>query len=652
MSVQSGTGPEQRPPSALGQGEAAIPAGRNPFFSKLRVRLLTLVCLAILPALALVLYTALQQRRAAMKEALASALRVVGLAGAEQKRHIDQARQLLETLCQLKEMRPEHAAEAAALFRRLCRTHPLYANIGAIGLDGYPYASAVENTNRIYLGDRPYYRIARESGRFAVGEFQIGRITGVPSVNLAYPVKDATTDQILGVLYVALDLNWLNQLAARAELPDGSTFTVVDRHQSILVRYAVNATSRDYVGQTINRPGLAKFLNGGNEVAAVGYGLDGVKRLYAATPLSRTAGLVDAHVIVGIPVQEANAAPNHTLVQNLIFLGIASVLALGAAWIGSDVFILRQVRGLVGAARRMREGDLAARSGVEHSPGEIGQLAQSFDEMAGTLEQRVIDLQRAEADLKGLNEELEERVVDRTLELKRSNEDLEQFAYVASHDLQEPLRMIHNYLELLRKRYQNQLDQNALEFIGFALDGSKRMHRLIQDLLAYSRVGTRGREMVPTDCGEALDAALANLKLAIDEAGAEIVRGELPQVLGDPVQLSQLFQNLVSNALKFRGDRRARVEVQAVSRPGEWEFSVSDNGIGIAEEDFPRIFIVFQRLHGRDKYPGTGIGLAVCKKIVERHGGRIWVESRPGKGTTFYFTLRAIETTAGKSELP
>ena len=212
--------------------------------------------------------------------------------------------------------------------------------------------------------------------------------------------------------------------------------------------------------------------------------------------------------------------------------------------------------------------------------------------------------------------------------------------------------MIHNYLELLRKRYQNQLDQNALEFIGFALDGSKRMHRLIQDLLAYSRVGTRGREMVPTDCGEALDAALANLKLAIDEAGAEIVRGELPKVLGDPVQLSQLFQNLVSNALKFRGDRPARVEVKAVSRSGEWEFSVSDNGIGIAEEDFPRIFIVFQRLHGRDKYPGTGIGLAVCKKIVERHGGRIWVESRPGKGTTFYFTLRAIETTAGKSELP
>src|SRR6185369_4554221 len=206
------------------------------------------------------------------------------------------------------------------------------------------------------------------------------------------------------------------------------------------------------------------------DLMGVATGLDGVKRLYTSTPLSRTGGLVDAYVIVGIPVQVAYAAAHHTLVQNLIFLGIVSVLALGAAWIASDVFVLRQVRGLVSAARQMRHGDLSARSGVGHAPGEIGQLAQSFDEMASALEGRVADLQRAEAELKGFNEELEQRVVERTLELKRSNEDLEQFAYVASHDLQEPLRMINNYLQLLQQRYQQQLDAPGQEFVGFALD--------------------------------------------------------------------------------------------------------------------------------------------------------------------------------------
>jgi signal transduction histidine kinase len=367
--------------------------------------------------------------------------------------------------------------------------------------------------------------------------------------------------------------------------------------------------------------------------------LDGIKRLYTSTPLSRTGGLIDAHVLVGIPVREAYADANHTLVQNLIFLGVVAVMALGAAYIGSDAFILRQVRGLVSAARKMRRGDLTARSGVEHSPGEIGQLARSFDEMAGTLEQRVVDLQRAEAELKTLNEELERRVLERTVELKRSNEDLEQFAYVASHDLQEPLRMIQNYLQLVRQRYDKQLDSNAREFIAFALDGAARMHQLIRDLLTYSRVGSNGKDFSTTDSQGALAGALANLKVAIEESGAEITHDPLPTVPGDIVQLTQLFQNLIGNAVKFRGESAPRIHIGVRQLGHEWEFSVRDNGIGIAEQDFQRIFVVFQRLHGRERFAGTGIGLSVCKKIVERHGGRIWVESKPGKGTTFHFTL-------------
>ncbi|MEO8200989.1 MAG: PAS domain S-box protein [Gemmatimonadota bacterium] len=226
------------------------------------------------------------------------------------------------------------------------------------------------------------------------------------------------------------------------------------------------------------------------------------------------------------------------------------------------------------------------------------------------------------------------------LELRRSNEELERFAYVASHDLQEPLRMVASYVQLLAKRYRGKLDADADEFIDFAVDGAVRMQRLIEDLLLFSRVGTRGGEQESTDAEEVLRRALANLALVIDEAAATVTSDPLPTVEADPGQLEHLFQNLVGNALKFRGSAPILVHISAVRvDPDSWQFSVRDNGIGIEPQYFDRIFVIFQRLHGRKEYGGTGIGLAIAKKIVERHGGKIWLESQPGLGTTFFFTL-------------
>ena len=225
-------------------------------------------------------------------------------------------------------------------------------------------------------------------------------------------------------------------------------------------------------------------------------------------------------------------------------------------------------------------------------------------------------------------------------ELKRSNAELEQFAYVASHDLQEPLRMVSSYTQLLMRRYGDKLDGDAREFTAFIVDGATRMKQLIEDLLAYSRVGTRDKNFKPVDAGSSLGRALTNLRAAIQDSGATVTHDPLPTIPCDEVQVAQLFQNLIGNALKFRKpDAAPAVHVGAADQGAEWEFMVRDNGIGIEPQYFERIFMVFQRLHDKGEYPGTGIGLAIVKKVVERHGGRIWVQSQPGAGTTFHFTM-------------
>ena len=240
----------------------------------------------------------------------------------------------------------------------------------------------------------------------------------------------------------------------------------------------------------------------------------------------------------------------------------------------------------------------------------------------------VTDRKKAEARLREAHEEL-----------KRSNAELEQFAYVASHDLQEPLRMVASYAQLLGRRYEAKLDGDAREFMAYIVDGASRMKQLIEDLLAYSRVGTKGAEFMRVTAEDALKRALFYLRVALQEAGAVVTNDPLPTLSGDEVQLGQLLQNLMSNALKFRSDSVPRIHIGVTESAKEYTFEVRDNGIGIEPQYYERIFMVFQRLHNKGEYPGTGIGLAICKKVVERHGGRIWVESRPGAGSSFYFAL-------------
>ncbi len=250
--------------------------------------------------------------------------------------------------------------------------------------------------------------------------------------------------------------------------------------------------------------------------------------------------------------------------------------------------------------------------------------------LIGDLRDSLDQIRHAKADLE-----------QKSQELARSNEDLREFAYAVSHDLQEPLRAVGGFVKLLAKRYKGRLDSDADEFIGFAVEGIKRMQLMIKDLLEYSQVGTKGKEFEPADLSLIIGQAVSNLKAAIEESGASITYDALPMLNADAPQLVRLFQNLIGNAIKFRGEEPPSVHVSAERKGDEWIFFVRDNGIGIDPSQTEKIFAIFRRLHTREEYPGTGIGLAMCKKIIERHGGKIWVESEPGKGSTFIFTMPA-----------
>ncbi len=337
-------------------------------------------------------------------------------------------------------------------------------------------------------------------------------------------------------------------------------------------------------------------------------------------------GLVRRVLATAAPVWIADVATekDYLRAESAAAAGLHGAFAL-------PVLIGNEVRGVIEFYSR----------GVSQLDDWLLQLGSSVGNQIGQLMAR----RRAEAELREAHEELSRRAQD----LVRSNAELQQFAYVASHDLQEPLRMISSYTQLLMRRYGKLFDQDAKEFMEFIVDGAARMKQLIEDLLAYSRVGTRGREPEPTDAQAALDQALANLRASVESSGATVTHDPMPTVRADASQLAQLFQNLVGNAIKFHGAEPPRIHVGAREKDDEVVLSVRDNGIGIDPQYFERIFVIFQRLHSKAEYEGTGIGLAICKKIIDRHGGRIWVESQPGQGSTFYCTLPRVRE--GRAEI-
>jgi signal transduction histidine kinase len=350
---------------------------------------------------------------------------------------------------------------------------------------------------------------------------------------------------------------------------------------------------------------------------------------------------LDWGLVAKIDTKEAFA--DVTNLRNLAVIILVIVIVL------SGIMAFSIAHSISGPIKRLSEGAAIIGSGnLDYKIGtnqkdEIGQLSRSFDKMT-------LDLKQTTASRDELNREITERKKAQE-ELVRSNKDLEQFAYVASHDLQEPLRAVSGFVELLRRNLEKSLDAKTSEYMNFSIEGAKRMQSLINGLLEYSRIGTQGKKPQKMNSKEALDEAMVRLHASINESGAKITADNLPVVYFDDLQLTRLFQNLIGNAIKFRSGQTPQIHVSAVRQDADpkmgglrhWRFAVRDNGIGIEPQYAERIFMIFQRLHTRKTYPGTGIGLSICKKIVERHGGKIWVESTQGGGSTFYFTVPDTE---------
>jgi signal transduction histidine kinase len=613
--------------------------------ASLRTRLLLLVLLAVIPALGLTLYTNLEERQLRKALVYEHAMRLSRLVSADYERLVEDARQLLVTLARLPAVRDLDRAACNALFTDLLAQRSSYANLGVIDADGNIFCSGIPG--QVYLGDRAYFRRAFETRDFAIGEYQVGRLTRKATVNFGHPVLD-DTGRVHGVVYAALDLAWLNQLAKQAGLPPGTMLTVIDRNGTILSRYPDDG---EWVGQPMPEPLVLKAIlaqqgNGTTDAP----GTDGIPRLFSFAPFGGAAQSADAYVSVGIPATVAFAGVNRILARNLAMLGLVAGLALAAAWVGGNLFIVRQIQALVEATKRVAAGELGVRTGLPRGQGEVSQLAAAFDQMAESLE-RAHEQRLQEEELRQKNYQLEQQ----NLAIHEANRLKTEFVSMVSHELRTPLTSIQGYAELLLE--DKKISGEERESLTIVKKNTDRLLGLINDLLDLSRMesGRLDLHRASLDLARLIPEVAGSLRPLIEakRQRLDLDLGEaLPPVWADQDRVTQILTNLISNAHKYTLEE-GNIMVAARQDDGFVRVDVSDTGIGLSPEDQTRLFTKFFRAHERSPQAGggTGLGLVICRLLVELHGGRITVSSAPGQGSTFSFTLPAREVSHEMSSL-
>lgn len=467
-----------------------------------------------------------------------------------------------------------------------------------------------------YFTERTYLEEAAKGHEY-ISNVLLGKVTNQPMILFSAPVMNKKK-QFEGVIYGTVTLKTIDQLMEQFRYGDSGESYLIDRNGYLITESRFQGNWKRLEFQ-LNSDILERAKQAIQATSTYDNYRD--KQVFGTYQLVNNGKWI---AVNEIERDEVYRTFNRQLMVMIIIICI--VLTFGfIVMLRISYHIEYPVHHLLKGVQRLKQGDYHYKidySSMKSAPVELLQLCEAFNQMSQNIQDNELELKRQKEDLAG------------------SNAELEQFAYVSSHDLQEPLRMVASYVQLLAKRYQGKLDQDADDFIYYAVDGAQRMQNLINDLLAFSRVGTKGKELKSVDFEVVLHHVLTNLQQAMQESDALVTHDPLPTLLADSTQMVQLLQNLVGNAIKFRDAKRAPIiHIGVKQEDKEWLFSVRDNGIGFDPKYRDRIFLIFQRLHNKTKYQGTGIGLSICKKIVESHGGKIWVESEAGHSTTFYFAL-------------
>ncbi len=591
-------------------------------FASLRSRAIILVLLAILPLLALTLYSYFDQRARAIREVQRDELVAARNLAIIHETLIRSTRQFLENLAQQPQVQQRNRDECKALFEKLFVENPQYAVIAAADPEGRVFASAPAASESFNIADRPYFQETVHNRTFIVGEPVLGRISKKYTINLSYPLLD-NADRLQGVVVAGVDLQWLGGLLAKSDLPPSTASGLADPRGRILFRYPDPLI---YIGKMLPES-VIRAINERNEGVAEGVGLPGDKRLFGFAHLS--APWQELCLVIGLPKEWAVARADRDLRRNLIWLGLVAILSVTAAWYGSDIFIRREVNKLLGVTRRLSGGELTVRTGAPYRAGELGQRAQAFDHMADSLQGRDAELKQ------------QVRYLDRrTAELEAANQELSNFTYSVAHDLRAPLRSIGGFARVLLEDYPDKLDVNGKRYLNIIHQDARKMGQLIDDLLALVRLGRKEMSLTDIDMAELAKGVFEELKISHAARKVQIDIKSLPATRADRAMMRQALANLLQNALKFTRDRDpALIEVSGWSEAQEDIYCVKDNGVGFDMRYVHKLFGVFQRLHSEEEFPGTGVGLAIVQRIIERHGGRLWAEGKVNEGAAFYLAL-------------
>ncbi|MBP9698952.1 MAG: HAMP domain-containing protein [Elusimicrobia bacterium] len=590
---------------------------------KLRARLVLVMAVSFLPAVGVIVYDHFSRQQNEILDASRKAELAVQLAAEVFEGRLESARQVLVTLSQWDPVRFDRRPELEPELRKVLVKHPHFDNIGVISIDGNLVASALEFEGPLFLGDRPYFQRVRATNAFSIGDYQVGRVTGKPSLNCAFPVHDAR-GRLTRVVYAAFDLSLFSPFFQGSDLNGSARIGMLNRESVLLTSVQGMGPGRRWVV-----PGLdPNTVTSPRSIQSKG-------RLVSVAPV-RTRPPSGLFVMMEQELDDLFRLAHVRFFQNLAALAFSLLIAVALCGRVGNYFITRHVDRLVDTTARLTAGELGARTGVGPLPGELGQLGRAIDSMADSLQQR-------DRQLRESHDGLEKKVESRTRELAESNHQLESFSYSISHDLRAPLRAIDGFSQILLNEHASSLLPEGRRLLDLVVRNSKHMAQLIDDLLAFSKLGRQ--DVVRTDLNMSEMVREVYLDLTTPPGPVQIDFNVLPMphARGDASMIRQVWFNLIDNALKFSSRKTQPViEVGAKTIDHTVSFFVRDNGVGFDPARAHKLFHVFQRLHSSASFPGTGVGLAIVQRILQKHGGRVWAETTLDQGTCFYFTLPEV----------